>query len=120
MTEKHLWEIEHPYYWNEGCFYARGGECHENCASWEDFLSSMGDADPDLNLLCRWDWDVEDEEGNKNADGNGTLQLGFVAQRKAYTFTYHVKVSAKDEPAVRKWLANRWTKIQELWAPFSG
>jgi hypothetical protein len=51
---KHLWEVGHPYYCNEGNFYERG--MHEVYDSWANFIADWGDTDPDMNLVFRWDW----------------------------------------------------------------
>ena len=112
----HLWDHQHPYYWNEGNFFRSGW--HFTYPSWADFMTEMGSSDDDLNLLCRWDWDLEtDEDGNAVQPlGTGTVKLGFVLQRKAIVCSYHVRVDPDDEPVVRGWLQARWRKMQELWA----
>lgn len=118
--EKHLWEVEHPYYWAEGSFHERG--MHVRHDSWAEFIQEMGDADEDLNLVCRWDW-KQDEPDEENPapipDGTGTLTVFYVVQRKAYTFSHEMAVTAADEPGVRGWLAAKWRHMQRLWEPFA-
>lgn len=121
--EKHLWEVDHPYYWAEGSFHERG--MHVRHDSWAEFIQEMGDADEDLNLVCRWDWkqDEPDEDSGGNAPpvpaGTGTLTVFYVVQRKAYTFSHEVAVTSADEPAVRAWLGQKWRHLQRLWTPLS-
>lgn len=100
-----LWEIEHPYYCEEGCFFEPG--CHEYHGSWSDFLATMGYRDGELNLLFRWDW--------KSTGGHDRLLLFFVAQRKGYTFSHEVDVRREDEPSVHDWLLRRREHIDALW-----
>ena len=72
MTLKHLWEVDHPFYCNEGNYYADG--CGSECASWADFIASMGDADLDMNLLFRFDW-KESEDVPHAGDVPGAQQI---------------------------------------------
>lgn len=122
-VERHMWEVDHPYYWNEGSFHERG--MHVRHESWADFIGEMGDADEDLNLVCRWDWKQDDPDEDKGGSaihvpaGTGTLKVFYVVQRKAYTFSHEVAVTAADEPAVRAWLEQKWRHLQRLWAPLA-
>lgn len=121
MASNHLWEHNHPYYWTEGAFFQSG--YHSNHASWSDFLAEMGDSDDDLNLALRWDWDLEMTEVGGDTPmepvGTGTLKVRYVLQRKGICMSHDVAVKPEDEAAVREWLAKRWEKVRELWAPFS-
>jgi hypothetical protein len=116
----HIWEHEHPYYWNEGNFFKNGW--HFTYDSWAEFMAAWGDADDDLNLLCRWDWvEALDEDGNpESVHGAGTLKLGYVLQRKSISCSHHVKVGPEDEAAVRAWLQGKWKHMQALWAGTEG
>lgn len=123
MSEQvHLWEVKHPYYWNEGSFHERG--MHARHESWAEFVAEMDAADADLNLVCRWDWEQEEaDEDDPHAEpipgGTGTLKVFYVAQRKGYTFSHEMPVTASDEPAVRAWIEGKWKHMQRLWAPFA-
>lgn len=114
-----LWEAAHPYYCKEGNFYARGDEVHGEYDSWQDFHDDWGDADPDMNLVFRWDWkktdpdDLDDDE----EPGPDRLQVFWVLQRKAILRSTTCIVTAEDEPAVRKWLEVRATAIAAIWSP---
>jgi hypothetical protein len=125
----HLWLYEHPYYCNEGCFYAR--DCHVNYSTWADFFVSEGNADMDMNLVYRWDWLPEkDDDGEPLTDSESRsgkdpyyrgerLLLFFMGQRKAAPRSAEVQVCRADEPDVRAWLTKRWEHMQQLWAPLS-
>lgn len=116
---KHLWEVEHPYYWNEGAWFERG--YHEELDSWAEFIEQMGGADEDLNLVCRWDWSLEtDDDKPMEPIGTGTLKIRYVLQRKGHCLSRDVKVRPKDEPAVREWLMKKWAHMQSLWTPLAG
>lgn len=129
MTEKSgggpaLWEAKHPYYCNEGNYYANGN--NQPCAkypSWADFVSSEGDADLDYNLLFRWDWEEGDgEESNFTGDiyyRNGRLLLFWMGQRKGLYRWSEVSVCRADEDAVRAWLRPRFDHLLSLWAPIA-
>jgi hypothetical protein len=117
MSAQHLWEVEHPYYANEGNFYAKGH--HQTFGSWTEFLEDEGDSDLDLNLVYRWDWTLEEvEEGEERSDRD-ELKIFFILQRKAICRSVAISVTKADEEAVRAYLLPRWAKIQELWAPMS-
>lgn len=113
----HLWDVKHPYYWSDGCYHQNGH--HFTFASWAAFMAERGGADDDLNLVGRWDWiqDVDDDE-NVITAGAGSLFLGYVLQRKGFTQSCSIHVTAADEPMVREWLASKWAHMKALWAPF--
>lgn len=64
VSKTHLWEIDHPYYCNEGNYFSVG--CGEHYNRWQDFIDEQGDNDLDMNLVFRFDWvppyDDEDPE----------------------------------------------------------
>jgi hypothetical protein len=116
----HLWEIDHPYYCEQGNYYARPGEAHEDYGSWAEFFEEEGALDADLNLLFRWDWhrpDPADVESG-DAEPGDELHLFYVSQRKAVLRSVAVRVTEDDEPAVREWLTGKAAHITRLWAPF--
>lgn len=126
-----LFETEHPYYAEEGCFYTPGtqwNDVHQTFSSWEDFFDSWGDTDPDMNLLYRWDWNTVDpddyeEELEEDPDFDlpeDVLRLYFMLQRKAKPMSVFVNVAAEDEPAVRAWLEERAKTLQAVWFPLLG
>ncbi len=104
---KPLWEFDHPYYCQEGNFYAR--DCHQRYDSWTSFVSEEGDSDMDYNLLFRWDWITK---GDKNE-----LRLYFQGQRKALCRSVYVSVEKTNEPAIRKWLTERADHMRSIWSP---
>lgn len=120
---KHLWEVGHPYYCNEGNFYERG--MHEVYDSWANFIADWGDTDPDMNLVFRWDWkradpadyEVELEEGEDLPPD--TLNVYWVLQRKAILRSTECIVTEDDEPAVREWLTERAKTITAIWRPIA-
>jgi hypothetical protein len=114
----HLWEFEHPYYANEGNFYAR--DHHSTYGSWTAFAEAEGDGDLDLNLVYRWDWSEEDDGEGETPSGRDELKIFFILQRKAICRSVAISVTKADEEVVRAYLLPRWAKIQELWAPVSG
>lgn len=107
MAVKNLWETEHPYSCQHGCFYHNG--CHQEFSSWQAFLEEWGDADEDFNLLFRWDWYSENSNDNE-------LNLFFMQQRKASPFSVVVKVSKIDEPIIRTYLTEKLAHLMKLWA----
>ena len=122
---KHLWEIDHPYYCNQGNYFAAGGQdVFAHYRSWADFFVEEGDSDPDYNLLFRWDW----HEGEDHSDGvpfngdvnyrNGVLLLFWMGQRKGLYRWSEVEVCRADEPAVREFLQARFDYLKRVWEPF--
>lgn len=122
MSQK-LWEVNHSYYCNLNNYF--NNDCGSEFKSWADFLSEMGDADDDYNLLFRFDWkralDAEGEEKPYVDDNyrSDSLELFYMQQRKGkYTYCT-VEVCRADEPAVREFLAKKWSNMQALWLPIA-
>lgn len=109
-STKHLWEVDHPYYGPEG-------RINEDYASWADFFEEMGAADPDMNLLIRWDWHTPDPEGDQWGNKDHELLLFFVQQRKSAIAKCTVYVSPEDEGAVREYLAKKLDYLVMMWSP---
>lgn len=116
----HLWEANHAYYCNEGNYFSN--DCGSEFNSLADYLSEMGDSDMDYNLLFRWDWKEENNEGGPTFTGdvnyrNGKLKLFWMHQRKG-RYVYHiVDVCRADEPAVIAFLNPRFEYLKSLWEP---
>lgn len=118
MTNKHLWEVDHSYYCNEGNYFATES-VESSYKSFSDFIESWGVADMDYNLLFRWDW-IEDEDAKFNGDlnyRNGTLKLFWMGQRKGLYMYSTVSVCRNDEPAVVAFLKPRLMHLLSLWEP---
>lgn len=120
---KHLWEIKHLYYCNEGNYFARESVGIEY-RSFADFLAEEGDLDMDYNLLFRWDWTVENDDGESNSNGdiyhrNGKLKLFWMGQRKGLYRYSLVDVCRADEPAVIEFLRPRMLHLFSLWEPLN-
>jgi hypothetical protein len=116
----HLWEIEHPYYCNDGNYYAAGNkQPFERYESWADFFEAEGNSDLDMNLVFRWDWrkaDPQDEHwGNKKDE----LLIYFMGQRKGLYRWVKIEINDSNEAAVREWLAKRWQHLVLLWQGIS-
>jgi hypothetical protein len=117
---KHLWEVDHPYYANEGNYYAKIGDCHQDFDTIEAFLEAEGRADIDMNLVYRWDWKIDNTE-DESEDKRDRLCFYFIGQRKALARSVEVKISPGDrervEPLVKQYLMPRLRRLLELWAP---
>ncbi|MBB6306284.1 hypothetical protein [Xanthobacter tagetidis] len=123
MTEqKHLWEVEHPYYCNEGNYYAPGNDQpNAEYKTFSAFLAGEGDADMDMNLLFRFDWS-EDDGMAFNGDPyyrNGKLLLFWMGQRKGLYRWTEIEVCRADEPAVIEFLRPRLAHLLRLWEPLT-
>ena len=122
---KHLWEVDHPHYCTQDNYFNRNGEDHPTVfgyKSWADFLEEMAEADLDMNLLFRWDWQEGDRFGAKPFNGdpnyrNGLLLLFFMAQGKGFHSCARIDVCRADEPAVIEYLIPRLKHLQLLWSP---
>lgn len=117
---KHLWEVDHAYYCNDGNYYAR--DCGSEHKSWGEFIAEEGDADLDMNLVFRWDWKEGEDQGLGEYTGDdyyrhARLHLYFMGQRKG-AFRYSiVEVCRADEPAIIAYLQPRLDHLMSLWAP---
>jgi len=119
---KHLWEVGHAYYCNEGNYF--NNECGHEFKSFADFLEEMGNADKDYNLLFRWDWIENDDEVAPPYNGdpyyrNGKLKLFYMQQRRGkYTYCI-VEVCRADESAVIEFLRPHFEYLCDLWHPLA-
>lgn len=110
---KKLWEIEHPYYHNSGCYYSN--DCHNDYDSFEDFREEWKDSDMDYNWIIRWDWlDSSDPDEELSSD---LLQITFFMQRKRYPLSCWIKVTKDDLDAVTKFLTPYAEYMKEMWEP---
>lgn len=123
---KRLWEIDHPYYCNEGNYYAPGNDQpHAHHRSWAEFISEEGNSDFDMNLVFRFDWKERDEDDEPTYNGddyyrNGVLSVFYMGQRKGLYRWATVEVCRADEPAVLEFLRPRWEYLRQLWEGVSG
>lgn len=123
---KHLWEVEHPYYCEEGQYFStqESRQTIWQFRSMAEFLAEMGEADKDYNYLFRWDWIEENDDGEPTYNGdnnyrNGKLKLFYMHQRKGYHSCSIVEVCRADEPAVLTFLRGHWEHMQTMWAPIA-
>lgn len=98
-----LWDHEHPYYMNEGCFYESGNLRYYK--SWKEFIYDWGKNDIDYNRVHRWDFNEKRTE----------ISFYYVMQRKAYTYSCHVKITEKDHDAIREFLKPHAELNKKLW-----
>ena len=128
MSAKRLWEIKHPYYCEDGNYYADGyTQTIFRYDSWSDYMEEFADADKDYNLVFRWDWKVADPDDYDTEGEFGDpeevpteeyLHLYHMAQRKGAFWTHIVKVTHEDEPSVREYLAGYAEHMRKIWEPF--
>lgn len=120
----HLWEVDHPYYCEQGNYFAKSlDDYYAGYKRWQDFYDAEKDSDFDLNLIFRFDW-IEQHDGEPptyTGDDyyrNGKLFLFFMSQRKgAYRYA-EIDVCRADEPAVIAYLQPRFEHMLKLWEPF--
>lgn len=124
VSAKHLWEIDHPYYCEQGNYFARESVCSE-FKSWKEFYDANADSDFDMNLVFRFDWKITDDDGEMAPPGpdpyyrDGKLLIFWMGQRKGLYRYSTVEVCCADEPAVIEWLKPRWEHMRKLWEPFA-
>jgi hypothetical protein len=119
--EKHLWEIDHPYYCSTSNYFSN--ECNKNFKSWNDFIEAEGESDFDYNYLIRFDWREGEDNDLPAYNGddyyrNGVLELFWVSQRKGLFRSNTIEVCRKDEKEILEFLKKRWAYINHLWQPF--
>lgn len=117
---KHLWEVDHASYCNDGDYYSNG--CIFESKSWADFHDAMSATDLDYTLLFRFDWRDTESWGATDYTGddyyrNGKLHLYFVHQHKGRFIARIVDVCRADEPAVIEFLKPRMEYLFALWEP---
>lgn len=116
----HLWEIQHPYYCNDGNYYAPGhSQPFERYESWARFVEDEGGSDLDTNLVFRWDWRKADSTDEHWGNKKDELLIYFMGQRKGLYRWVEIEINDSDEPAVKEWLAERWQHLVLLWQGIS-
>ena len=100
-----LKDYEHPFYCDN----------HESYRweSWEDFYSEWKNADPDLNLILRWDIQYDDEDNNE-----WYLIIIAILQRKAIIVQHLIYNFENDLEEIEKYLNEKWNHLKKLWSPF--
>ncbi|MGW4703740.1 hypothetical protein [Streptomyces sp. NPDC004285] len=115
----HLWEIDHPYYCQEGNYFKNGQ--HLTYPDWAAFQEEWGSLDDDLNLAFRWDWKRDDpadfDEEDNEKPGPDRLHVYWVLQRKAILRSTECVITEADEPAVREWLTRKANHLRLVWEP---
>ncbi len=99
---KHLWEIKHPYYCNEGNYFS-GESVESEYGSWADFMEEEGDSDLDMNLVFRWDWHEADPEEKDWGNEEEELLIFWMGQRKGL-YRYSRVVVKKSRKSGHGWL----------------
>lgn len=108
----------HPYYCNEGNYYANG--CVDVFRSWDEFVAEWGDSDLDYNLVFRWDLIPVINDDGLATDQPPMLLIFFMQQRKGRYCSCRVEsLPPADQLKAREWLEVRWKHMQRLWAPIS-
>jgi len=107
-SDKRLWDVDHPYYCNEGNYYKTG--LSQVFDSWKEFIESDGLCDFDMNLLFRWDWKSYDK-------GSDVLMLFWILQRKGIFMSDIINVLKSDEIEIIEWLKPRAKHLMKLWEP---
>jgi hypothetical protein len=122
-ADTHLWEVDHPYYCNEGNYYASSADgLGPQFKTFATFLAEWGDANLDMNLVFRWDWTEGGDQAGEPFNGdvnyrNGVLKVFIMGQRKGLYNWATVEVCRADEPAVRDYLLPRLQRLMDLWSP---
>jgi hypothetical protein len=114
----HLWEIDHPYYCNEGNYFARKS-VESRFDTWSGLLECEGNTDFDMNLVFRWDWRKADPDDEHWGNKTDVLMIFWMGQRKGLYRYSTITVTDADEPSVREWLAKRWQHLRLLWEGIS-
>ncbi len=125
VPEKHLWEVDHPYYCSEENYFS--GDCTTHFKSWSEFIEEEDGGDIDMNLVFRWDWEAprEDEGGGEGpikwqGDENyrdSRLLVFWMGQRKGIFRSTTIEVCRADEAAIKQWLTRRFHHLLKLWTP---
>lgn len=119
---KHLWEVDHSYYCEQGNYFSTES-VESYFKSFAEFMADRGNSDFDLNLVFRWDWNEDEtEEGESTFNGdinyrNGKLLIFWMCQRKGIYCYSIIEVCRADEPAVIEFLKPRLEHLMALWAP---
>ena len=103
--------IDHPYYSSDNNYYSN--DCFQHYATWPQFYKEYADADIDMNYCFRHDL-------FKDENGNYTLKMFFIAQRKGIYIPITVEnIQECNLEQIVDFLKKHWEYSKLLWQPFS-
>lgn len=116
---KHLWEANHPYRMNEGCYHEAGA--HTDYQNWDTFLSEWGKGtDLGYNRIHRFDAHINNPDaGHDVPDKYFIIYIYRIAQRKAFTNSQSVLVHQDREQEVIDYLRPYFEQEVAIWSPFT-
>lgn len=101
-TQRHLWEIEHPYY---GCSYN-----HFDFENFAELRGHINGLDEDMNFVYRWDWEDYSQPHHDDLFLPGEdrskqeLAVYVVMPRKDVLARWSCPITHEQEAEVLEWL----------------
>lgn len=120
MADRHLWEIDHPYY---------GADGHINrCNSFAELRDWIDNLDEDMNHVYRWDWQdwSQPQHDGLFLDGEDRSRQEFrvflVMPRKEACISGVCPIAHDQEAEVLAWLRGPRVlgALRTLWSPLLG
>ena len=102
--------VDHPYYCSDSNYYSN--EANSTWNNWEEFYSSMGHSDVDMNLCFRWDM------GKNEDDGTYNMSIFIMQQRKGKFCPHYIKLVTDDDcEQIMEYLDRHLERMIKLWEP---
>lgn len=119
IPERHLWEIDHPYYGPDGV----GGI--QRFDSFEELRYAVDQCDEDMNHVYRWDWVdyTQPHHDELFMDGEPRSKQVFrvflVLPRKTWFLEWECPITHEQEAEVLEWLRGPRVlgALRKLWEP---
>lgn len=104
---------EHPYYCSNNNWH--NADAAAEYETWADFYQEYYDADPDMNLIFRFDI-----ESYNSYEGLYKMYIYIIQQKRGYFKPISIKiVTESDGPQVNELLSKHHELLIKLWQPFS-
>lgn len=110
--------VKHDYYCSDTAYNKLGFET--NFKNFKDFYEDMGKSDDDMNLVFRFDIKTHDEKEVEGDMAKYFMEIFMVHQRKGRFVPFLIEnVYEKDFDLIKEYLERKYTKIKQIWSPFT-
>ena len=108
--------VEHPYYCSDSNYYSNDANSHYN--NMTQFLDDWEDADPEYNLMFRWDIINYSETEEGVEAGRYRAELFFMLQRKGIFKPVIIdNVNEVEAERFEKFAKVHWELLKKMWLP---
>lgn len=109
--------IDHPYYCATNNYFSN--EAQAEYETWGAFYQEYEQADPEINLVFRWDVFANVDDNDKPLEGYYMLLFIMVQNKGLFIPVRILSIEEKDLPEINKYLGVHWKLLNKMWQPVS-